>query len=61
MGADQGLADRALDVAQGSGYLRSGPVERLFRESMLFRIAPISRELVKCFIAEKVLGLPKSY
>ena len=45
----------------GFGYAKEYHVERLFRESMLFRIAPISRELVKCFIAEKVLGLPKSY
>ena len=45
----------------GFGYAKEYHVERLFRESMLFRIAPISRELIKCFIAEKVLGLPKSY
>ena len=45
----------------GYGYAKEYHVERLFRESMLFRIAPISSQLIKCFIAEKVLGLPKSY
>ena len=45
----------------GYGYAKEYHVERLFRESMLFRIAPISAQLIKCFIAEKVLGLPKSY
>ncbi len=45
----------------GFGYAKEYHVERLFRESMLFRIAPISPQLIKCFIAEKVLGLPKSY
>ena len=45
----------------GYGYAKEYHVERLFRESMLFRIAPVTPQLVKCFIAEKVLGLPKSY
>jgi acyl-CoA dehydrogenase len=31
------------------------------REAFIPRIAPVSRELILCFIAEKVLGLPKSY
>jgi acyl-CoA dehydrogenase len=45
----------------GFGYAREYHVERYFRESMLPRIAPISPQLILCFIAEKVLGLPKSY
>ena len=40
---------------------RSWEVERLFRESILTRIAPITEQLVLSFIAERVLGLPKSY
>jgi len=36
-------------------------VERYLRESFIPRIAPVSRELILCHIAEKVLGLPKSY
>ena len=45
----------------GFGYAKEYHVERYFRESMLPRIAPISPQLILCFIAEKVLGLPKSY
>ena len=36
-------------------------VERYFREAMISRLAPVSPQLVLCLIAEKVLGLPKSY
>ena len=43
------------------GYAKEYHVERYFRESMLPRIAPVSRELVLSFIAEHVLGQPKSY
>lgn len=45
----------------GMGYAKEYDVERYLRESMLPRIAPISPQLILCFIAEKVLGLPKSY
>ncbi|HYC45612.1 MAG TPA: acyl-CoA dehydrogenase family protein [Burkholderiales bacterium] len=45
----------------GYGYAKEFHVERYLREVMIPRIAPISPQLVLCFIAEKVLGLPKSY
>ena len=45
----------------GMGYSREFHVERYLREAMLARIAPISPQLILSFIAEKVLGLPKSY
>jgi acyl-CoA dehydrogenase len=45
----------------GMGYAKEYHVERLFREAMLPRLAPVSQTLALCFIAEKVLGLPKSY
>ncbi len=45
----------------GMGYAKEYHVERYFRESMISRLAPVSAQLVLCFIAEKVLGLPKSY
>ena len=45
----------------GFGYAREYHVERYLRESLIPRIAPISPQLVLCFIAERVLGLPKSY
>jgi acyl-CoA dehydrogenase len=45
----------------GMGYAKEFHVERMMRESMIARIAPVSPQLVLSFIAEKVLGLPKSY
>lgn len=45
----------------GFGYAKEYHVERYMREAMLPRIAPVSPQLILCFIAEKVLGLPKSY
>jgi acyl-CoA dehydrogenase len=45
----------------GMGYAKEFHVERYFREAMIARIAPISREMVLNYIAERVLGLPKSY
>jgi acyl-CoA dehydrogenase len=43
------------------GYAREFHVERYFRESMLARLAPVSREMIFNFIAERQLGLPRSY
>jgi len=45
----------------GYGYAKEYHVERYMREVMISRIAPISPQLILCYIAEKVLGLPKSY
>jgi len=45
----------------GYGYAKEYHVERYLREIMIPRIAPVSPQLILCFIAEKVLGLPKSY
>jgi acyl-CoA dehydrogenase len=45
----------------GYGYAKEYHVERYLREVLISRIAPISPQLILCFIAEKVLGLPKSY
>jgi len=51
----------AVLVHGGYGYAREYHVERYLREIMIPRIAPVSPQLILCFIAEKVLGLPKSY
>jgi len=45
----------------GFGYAKEYHVERYLRESLIPRLAPVSPQLALCFIAEKVLGLPKSY
>jgi acyl-CoA dehydrogenase len=52
---------QAVMTYGGFGYAREYHVERYLRESFVGRIAPVSRELILCFIAERVLGLPKSY
>ncbi len=52
---------QAVMTHGGMGYAKEYHVERYLRESIIPRIAPISRELVLCYIAERVLGLPKSY
>jgi acyl-CoA dehydrogenase len=54
-------AETAVLTHGGFGYAKEYHVERYLREAMLPRIAPISPQLILCFIAEKVLGLPKSY
>jgi acyl-CoA dehydrogenase len=52
---------QAVMTLGGYGYAREYHVERYLRESFVGRIAPVSPHLILCFIAEKVLGLPKSY
>ena len=52
---------RAVMAHGGYGYAKEYHVERYLREVLINRLAPVSPELIKCFIAEKVLGLPKSY
>ncbi|PLC55519.1 acyl-CoA dehydrogenase [Pollutimonas nitritireducens] len=51
----------AILTLGGMGYAKEYHVERYLRESFIPRIAPVSPQLIMCFIAEKVLGLPKSY
>ncbi len=51
----------AVTTHGGFGYAKEYQVERYFREIMIPKLAPVSPQLILCFIAEKVLGLPKSY
>ena len=53
--------EQAVMTHGGMGYAKAFHVERLLRESFIPRIAPVSPELILCYIAEKVLGLPRSY
>jgi acyl-CoA dehydrogenase len=53
--------DRAVRTHGGMGYACEYHVERYFREAVATRLAPVSRELILCYLAERVLGLPKSY
>ena len=54
-------ADRAVQTHGGFGYASEFHVERYFRETRLWRLAPISQNLILAYIAERLLGLPKSY
>jgi acyl-CoA dehydrogenase len=53
--------ETAVMTHGGMGYAKEYHVERFLRESLIPRIAPVSREMIMSFIAEKVLALPKSY
>jgi acyl-CoA dehydrogenase len=63
LGAEAGFkaCTQAVMTHGGYGYSKEFHVERYLREVMITRIAPVSPELIRCFIAERVLGLPKSY
>ena len=54
-------ANAALDTHGGYGFAAEYDVERKFRECRLFSIAPISNNMVLNYVAEHVLGMPRSY
>ena len=53
--------DRAIQTMGGMGYSKDAHVERLWRDARLFRIAPVSEEMVLNFVAQHDLGMPRSY
>ncbi|MGD6756230.1 acyl-CoA dehydrogenase family protein [Streptomyces sp. BH105] len=61
--ADAGFqaADASVQTLGGMGYAKEYHVERYFRESRLMRLAPVSQEMVLNYVAQHVLGLPRSY
>ena len=63
LGAEAGFkaATNAVMTHGGMGYAKEFHVERLLRESLLPRIAPVSPQMILNYIAERVLHLPKSY
>jgi acyl-CoA dehydrogenase len=54
-------ANAALDAHGGYGFAREYDIERKFRETRLYRTAPINNNLVQAYVAQHVLGLPRSY
>ncbi len=54
-------ADMCLQTHGGFGFATEYDVERKFRETRLYQVAPISTNLILAYIAEHVLGLPRSY
>jgi acyl-CoA dehydrogenase len=63
LAADAGwrTADQAMQTHGGFGYASEYDVERYWREARLMRLAPVSQEMVLNYVAEHVLGLPRSY
>ncbi|WP_349607809.1 MULTISPECIES: acyl-CoA dehydrogenase family protein [Cupriavidus] len=52
---------QAVMTHGGMGYAKEYHVERLLREVLISRLAPVSEQMILCFLAERVLDLPKSY
>jgi acyl-CoA dehydrogenase len=53
--------DRAMQTFGGFGYAAEMQVERYFREARLLRLTPVGENMILAYLAEHVLGLPKSY
>jgi acyl-CoA dehydrogenase len=54
-------ANAALDTHGGFGFAEEYDIERKFRETRLYQVAPISNNLVQAFVGRHVLGMPRSY
>jgi alkylation response protein AidB-like acyl-CoA dehydrogenase len=54
-------ANAAVDTHGGFGFAREYDVERKFRETRLYSVAPVSNNLVQAYVGQHVLGLPRSY
>jgi acyl-CoA dehydrogenase len=54
-------ANACLDIHGGVGFAREYDVERKFRETRLYQVAPVSTNMVLAYLAQNVLGLPRSY
>ncbi len=63
LGAEAGFraCERAVMTHGGMGYAKEYHVERYFREILINRITPVSREMILNYLGERVLGLPRSY
>lgn len=59
--ASWAAANVCLDTHGGSGFRADRDVERKFRETRLYKVAPVNNNLVTSFVATNVLGLPRSY
>jgi acyl-CoA dehydrogenase len=54
-------ANACLDTHGGFGFAQEYDVERKFRETRLYSIAPVSNNLILAYLAQHVLGMPRSY
>ena len=54
-------ADMCVQTHGGFGFAEEYDIERKFRETRLYQVAPINNNLVLAYLGQHVLGLPKSY
>jgi acyl-CoA dehydrogenase len=54
-------ANACIQTHGGFGFAEEYDVERKFRETRLYQVAPISTNLILSYLAEHVLGMPRSY
>ena len=59
--ASWAAAEACVQTHGGFGFAEEYDIERKFREARLYQVAPISTNLILSFIAEHVLGMPRSY
>ena len=59
--ASWAAAEACVQTHGGFGFAEEYDVERKFRETRLYQVAPISTNLILSFLAEHVLGMPRSY
>jgi acyl-CoA dehydrogenase len=59
--ASWAAANACVDTHGGHGFNAEYDVERKFRETRLYRVAPVSNNLVLAHIGQRVLGMPRSY
>jgi alkylation response protein AidB-like acyl-CoA dehydrogenase len=59
--ASWAAAEACLQTHGGFGFAADYDVERKFRETRLYQVAPISTNLILSYLAEHVLGMPRSY
>ena len=59
--ASWAAANACLDTHGGFGFAEEYDIERKFRETRLYSVAPVSNNLVLAFLGQNVLGMPRSY
>jgi alkylation response protein AidB-like acyl-CoA dehydrogenase len=59
--ASWAAADMCVQTHGGFGFAEEYDIERKFRETRLYQVAPISTNMILSYLAEHVLGLPRSY
>jgi len=59
--ASWAAADKCVQTHGGFGFAEEFDIERKFRETRLYQVAPISTNLILSYVAEHVLGLPRSF